>query len=193
MTLPPDAGEEDRLCEPVEHEAAKRARPGQDVEAVDVRAVELDERRSRVARLRRAVDDHRRGDPRQRRRDLDRVNARSRDVELDRVRAGQGVGVIDRLAERPGSAVGGVRHGERIRPGGERAEEEEHGREEPGWVGRGSSSAGAWQPPSASRNVGGPAGFPSECVPAFTRHAQEPGNRGHRPPGRAEAPSLRVV
>ena len=44
---------------------------------------------------------------------------------------GEGVGVIDRLAERPVAAVVGVGHGERIRPGGEGAEEESEGREDP--------------------------------------------------------------
>ena len=65
------------------------------------------------ARLGVAVDDDGLQDRVEVRRGGDRVDAGARDVERDRVGPGAQIGVEDRLAQRPGAAVVGVRHGER--------------------------------------------------------------------------------
>ena len=82
-----------------------------------VLAVDLDKRRSGIARLRRAVDDDRLGDVRQIARWRDRVRARTRDVERDRVARPGVVRVDDRLVERSGAAPVRVRHDQGAGPG----------------------------------------------------------------------------
>ena len=82
-----------------------------------VLAVDLDERRSGIPRLRRSVDDDRLRDVRQIARWCDRVRARTRDVERDRVARPGVVRVDDRLVERSGAAPVRVRHDQGVGPG----------------------------------------------------------------------------
>ena len=131
----------------VDHEAADRHVVGADPQGggagSQAAAVELD-RQHRVDRLRQcrgvraraglrvAVDGDWRCQVRQRRRRRDRVKPRARDVEGDRVRhRHRGVGVLDRLAKRAGSGVGGGGHRVSGGPEGVRREEAGEGRQKP--------------------------------------------------------------
>ena len=83
------------------------------------------------ARLRVPVDRQALRDRRQRRQGDDRVDAASRDVERDRVGAGVGIGVEDRLPQRPRAAVGGRCHREG-RGGGREGREAQKGGDDDG-------------------------------------------------------------
>ena len=131
------AGEPDPVeREAPDREAAQRGAAGADVEPrhalARARAVELDERSSRVSRLGRSVDRHRVGDLGQsgrpaRSSERRFPGSRRRSTSAPEVR----VGVEDRLAQRSGAAVGRGRHGERRRGRAGRPRYSE--REENGW------------------------------------------------------------
>ena len=84
-----------------------RAGDRQAVAAAGLAAAQLDQRRAGITRLREPVDQDRARDRGQGREGRDRLHALARDVEVDRVRlAGRGVGIEDRLPQRPSAAVG---------------------------------------------------------------------------------------
>ena len=107
---PVAVGRRKRRDETVDHQARHRRPARRDPQPVRaearIRSIDLDDRRSAVARLRRPVDDHRIRNRRQRRARLDRPLPRP-DPETDRVRPRRRVRREDRLAQR---TVRGIAH-----------------------------------------------------------------------------------
>ena len=100
------------LAEIADHQSLDHAPSGpggqhQATRVAGVCAVQIDERRARVARLASRVDFDHRGDGGKRRYRRDRLGARV-DVEFDREAARGGVGRFDRIPERAGAGVVGV-------------------------------------------------------------------------------------
>ena len=114
MTLPPRLSKPNRIPRTtVDRQSAHRAAARPDEQAVRARgqtgAIDLNQRCSGVARLRRAVNDHRIRNRWQRRRGRDRERAGPGYIERNRIHSRVPVGIQDRLPQGAGAAVSGRR------------------------------------------------------------------------------------